>query len=233
MTDVVDTTSTSTTQAVVAATTTPTPATPAAAALTDPPAAAGLKLPGADAKPEDWQAFYRQLGAPEKGDGYGLTVPEGGDKEFAKEAADTFAKAGLRPDQAKLLTEWWNTKAGGLTAAQQADAVKAETDRVTALDTKNRAEDAQLRNDWGQAHDANINVAKQAAKQFFGDKLGDVVTAIESAVGYGQTMRIMHAIGKGLGEGKELGLNSTPTPAQGGSLENSFKDALAKAGVSK
>src|SRR5690242_8897032 len=35
-----------------------------------------VKVPSADAKPEEWEAFYRAAGRPEKPEDYGLKAPE-------------------------------------------------------------------------------------------------------------------------------------------------------------
>src|SRR5688572_23977637 len=38
-----------------------------------------LRLPGKDAKPEDWRGVYTKLGLPEKPEGYEIKAPEGQD----------------------------------------------------------------------------------------------------------------------------------------------------------
>lgn len=178
---------------------TPAPAEPAPPALT---------LPGKDATPEAWKAYYKAIGAPESADAYQLPVPDGQDGAFAKTAAGWMAEAGLLPHQAAQLAGKWNEFMATHATQSQADAAKAEQDALTARDTKAKAEDAALRNEWGQGHEQNVGLARQAATRFFGDKAADIIESIETAVGYGQTMRIMHAIGQGLGEGKARGLDS-------------------------
>lgn len=188
----------------------------AASSLVDPagtpapaPEAAPLKLPGKDATPADWTTFYRSLGAPEKGDAYGITVPEGSDGKFAKEAATWMAEQGLMPQQAQGLVAKWNA----FVEQGRTDQAKAAEAAVTAAHTKNVAEEATLKTEWGQAHDANLGLAKQAIATFVkplaGDKAGDLVSAVESVIGYAATIKLMHSIGKGLGTGQLHGAGNT------------------------
>lgn len=220
-----------TTTTTATATTQATPVTAAAGLAetkAEPKQESGLKLPGADAKPEDWQAFYRQIGAPEKAEDYGIKAPEGQDDAFAKEAAGEFAKFGLRKDQASGITAWWNAK---VEALAKADAeAKAANDK--AMQVKNDGEQAALKSEWGQSYDTNVAMAKRAVTQYFGDKAEPILQAIESQIGFGATYRVMHTIGKGLGEGTARGLTNE-TPPVGSALENFHAESLRKAGLLK
>jgi len=179
-------------------------AAPAEAPATDaePPA---LKMPGKDASPEEWAAFYNQIGRPETPDAYELPVPEGDDGTFAKQMAPLLHKHGLSAEQAKGLATDWNA----FVASQQQAAAAAETQRLQAAHAQNTAEAEALRNEWGQQHDANMHFAKQAVKQFVpGEKAGDVIAAIEGVLGYKGTIQFLHSVGKGLGEGDAVGLGA-------------------------
>lgn len=202
--------------------------TTAAATLQEVKAEPGLKLPGNDAKPEEWQAFYRQIGAPEKPDDYGIKAPEGQDDAFAKEAASEFAKLGLRKDQANGMAAWWNAK---VEAMVKADAEKKAAENA-AMQAKNEGEQTALKSEWGQAYDTNVAMAKSAVQQYFGDKAEAILQAIESQIGFGGTYRVMHAIGKGLGEGTARGLTNE-APAPGATLESFHTESLRKAGLIK
>lgn len=188
--------------------------------LATPPAAAApvtLTLPGKDAKPEDWAAFYDSVGAPKTGDAYQLDVPEGGSKEFATAAAGWMAKARLTPDQAKALSAEWNAYTGNMTATQAAAAQQAETDKATARDAAAKRDEATLSNEWGATKDANMEHAKRAAREFVqpfaGEKTPQIIDAIESAIGYAATMKLMHAIGSKIGEAQPRGLGEPGAPA--------------------
>lgn len=199
----------------------PAGAAPAAAApAADPAAPAGdpaapaapvaLTMPSKDATPEEWSAFYAQIGRPETPEGYELPVPEGDNGEFAKSMAPILHKHGVSAEQAKGLAADWNA----MVAAQVAEMNAADAAAAAATNAKNMAEATALKNEWGQAHDANMHFAKLAVQQFIpSDKAGDVIAAIESKLGYKATIQFLHGIGKGLGEHDAAGMgsnNSTP-----------------------
>lgn len=175
-----------------------------------------MKLPGKDATPEQWAEFYKAVGAPETPEAYDLPVPEGQDGVFAKTAATWFKDAGLLPQQATALAAKWNE----FTTAQAAAAEAAETQRIAALDTRNKAEEAALKTEWGQSHDANMELARRAVRQFVpGDKAADVVSALEERLGYAETIKFMHAIGRGLGEHDAPGLGRAKEPGRKSAAE--------------
>lgn len=185
------------------------PAAPAADPAA-PAAPATLTMPGKDATPEEWSAFYAQIGRPETPEGYELPLPEGDSGEFAKTMAPILHKHGVTAEQAKGLAADWNA----MVAAQVAEMDAADAAHVAAMNAKNTAEAAELKNEWGQAHDANLHFAKLAVQQFMpADKAGDVIAAIESKLGYKATIQLLHGIGKGLGEHDAAGMganNSAP-----------------------
>ena len=100
-----------------------------------------VKVPGADAKPEDVAAFHKALGVPEDPAGYGLDkleLPEGVefDAERAAALAPIMQKMGITPAAAKALAA-----ADAAYGAQQMQAVAAEyaksiDDGRAALDKK-------------------------------------------------------------------------------------------------
>lgn len=166
-------------------------------------APAALTMPAKDAPAEEWAAFYAQIGRPETPEGYELPLPEGDDGAFAKEMAPILHKHGVSAEQAKGLAADWNAMVEARVAALDA----AEVAAVQAMDTKNKAEAVALKNEWGQAHDANMHFAKLAVQQFLpADKAGDVIAAIESKLGYKATIEFLHGVGKGLGEHDAAGL---------------------------
>ncbi len=183
---------------------------PGPAASQSPAAPAALTLPGKDAKPQEWSAFYRAIGAPETGDAYGIQTAKGADGAFAKEAATWMAEQGLMPHQAQGLVAKWNA----YVEAQKTATTQASETAAQAAHAKNTAEAETLKTTWGAQHDANLGQAKQAIAQFVrpvaGDKSGDVVSAIEGVIGYAATVKLMHSIGKGLGTGGLQGAGNAP-----------------------
>jgi hypothetical protein len=189
---------------------------PAAAAAAAAAAEPSVKLPGKDATPEQWAEFYKAVGAPDTPEAYQLPVPEGQDGEFAKTAATWFKDAGLLPQQAQALASKWNE----FTSAQAAAAEAAEQQRIATLDQQNKAQEAALKTEWGQQHDANMELARRAVRQFIPtDKAGDVIAALEDRLGYAETIKFMHAIGKGLGEHDAPGLGRAPAPGRKSAAE--------------
>jgi hypothetical protein len=71
-----------------------------------------LKLPGADAKPEDIAAFHKALGVPERPEDYGLKAPEklpegvAWDEGFATDFVKAAHDAGLTKQQVEKLASW-------------------------------------------------------------------------------------------------------------------------------
>lgn len=201
MSDTTTTTAAPAASSAAAALTTGAPA-PADATTTAPapapaePAPAGLTMPGKDATPEQWSEFYGKLGRPETADGYELPVPEGDDGAFAKSAAGWMHEAGVPKDMAGKLAAKWNAHV----AEQKAAADKAEGERIKALDTKNTAEQAELKTELGERFDAQMELGRRAARQFGGEQAGDIITAIEDKIGYKATMQFFMAVGAGLGE---------------------------------
>jgi hypothetical protein len=195
--------------ALIEAPATTTTTEPVAAAPGDAPAEpaaetpAPLVMPGKDATPEQWAEFYAAIGRPETPEAYELPVPEGDDGTFAKQMAPVLHKHGVTAAQAKGLAEDWNA----MVQAQTTAAAEAAAAEAVAMDTRNKAEAAQLENEWGQQHKENMHFAKLAAKQFLpAEKAGDVIAAIESKIGYKATIQFLHSIGKGLGEHDAAGM---------------------------
>lgn len=192
----------------------------AGAGTSQPPQSAtetpALTVPGKDATPEQWAEFYKQIGAPDTPDAYQLPVPEGDDGAFAKTAAEWFKDAGLLPQQAQALASKWNEFQSAQAAAYQ----QAEQQRIAQMDAQNKQQEAALKNEWGQQHEANMELARRAVRQFVpSDKAADVISALEDKLGYAETIKLMHAIGRGLGEHDAPGLGRAPAPGRKSAAE--------------
>ena len=169
-----------------------------------------IVMPKDDKDEEGHKAFRQKLGVPETADAYKLDIPkEGGDENFAKEAAGKFHELGLTPAQAKGLNAWWNEKVSGLAGAQE------QTSKV-AFD----AERTDLRKSQGAALEQNSAIVDKAAQQFGVDK--DTLGKLERAMGPKATFEFLLKIGQGLGEhsfegagsGAPVGGKYTPAQAQ-------------------
>lgn len=117
-----------------------------------------LTVPGPDAKPEDWDAFYSKAGRPESPEKYEIKrlenfkVPY--DEALEKKFLTAAHKSGLNKQQAQGLLDWWN-------AEQEAayEQSQQETERSVS----------ELKKEWGSAFDAKKALAQRAVKRF-GDK---------------------------------------------------------------
>lgn len=93
-----------------------------------------VQLPAADAKPEDILKVFRRLGAPDKPDGYTLSLPEGVaenvlDADFGAKFKAAAVDAGLTPIQAKgiydFIAKGTAEQLQAVVASQEEAAVKA------------------------------------------------------------------------------------------------------------
>lgn len=152
------------------------------------PADQVLRLPGKDAKPEEWQPIYRRLGAPEKAEEYGLTAPEGDSGEFLKTATGWFHKHNVPKAMAAGLAAEWNEFA----AAEKARADGLWNQR---FDEEMNA----LKGDWkGEDFNKNTDLAKRVMKTmgFSPEQL----TALERALGPRAMLSAFAKFGSAVGE---------------------------------
>lgn len=149
----------------------------------------GLVMPKEDAGQEEWDQFYDRLGRPKSPDEYQLPVPESDTGEFAAAAKAKFHELGITTKQAEQLAEWWNSQSSEM-QQQQMTQTQQQADQ--------QLED--LKKEWGQSYDENIEAARRASRQF---GLGEeTLGKIEGALGTGEMLKMFANIGKGLGEDK-------------------------------
>ncbi len=121
-----------------------------------------IKIPGENAKPEEWDAFYAKLGRPGKPEEYGLSKPENlpagvsWDDGMAKWFANTAHKLGMPKGMAqKFLPEY------AAYISQQTEAV----------DRKGQEMVASVRQEWGHAFPAKVKVAADGINYLGGKDL--------------------------------------------------------------
>lgn len=131
--------------------------------------------------------FYNKIGRPEQPDGYKLKWPDSTPESTQKWYRDQAHKMGFTQQQAsdfiEQFTQFSNQSAQQTTESQQA-MIQEEL--------------KQVRTEWGQAYDANVQAARSAASQF-GLQSADI-DALESALGPKKTMNFLKEIGVSLGE---------------------------------
>ena len=154
----------------------------------------GVITPKPDAKPEEWQAFYKKVGGvPEKPDGYKLPDVMAKDAMAVKfrEYAHKTAMPPMFFDAAMNF---------------MASETKSVSDgRVAEFEKRGEQDLLDLKTEWpGIEYDKNVELGRRAAQQFIPHKdaaeLEDVLVKIEGALGTKTTMKLWAAIGGGIGE---------------------------------
>jgi hypothetical protein len=164
-----------------------------------------IELPGVDADETALNNFFNKLGRPEAPDKYGLKAPENADPELVNWFKQNAHKAGLSEKQAATLFDAWNGMSGERMQAMQAQMREASEREIT-----------ELKKEWGQAYDTQIDAGRRAAAALGYDeaKLG----AIEDKLGTAEMLRLFATLGSKMGEdsfegGERTGSSFGVTPA--------------------
>lgn len=165
------------------------------------------KIPDfAKADKAEVEAFYTKLGRPVDPKAYELEIPEGAPTEFADWAKGMFHESGLTASQAKNISAKWNE--------YQANALKAQE---AEYQQKLILENKELRKEWGEAYDREVNLSKGVVEQL--DISQEEVAALERTLGFAKLMKMMSRIGNKIGEdmfvtqGNNKGMSDVMTPA--------------------
>ncbi len=148
-----------------------------------------LVMPRAD-DPAGLRAVLGKLGLPETADKYEFAKPPEGlsaDASYEAFARGTFHKIGLLPGQVKDLTAAHNEYVAGVVKQQAKD-----------YEVKVTTEKASLLKEWGGGHERMMAAAKSAAGAL--GFTGEMIDAMESAVGYAGTYKFFAALGQKMGE---------------------------------
>lgn len=161
-----------------------------------------IQLPKDDT-PEAWNAVYDKLGRPKDASEYKLPVPEGQSGDFAKVASGWMHKHGLNPRQAQGLATEWNDFIKTQQTTQRSQQVEQDA-----------AQGVALKQEWGQAYDQNVNLAKRAIGEVLkgsdGKPLLDAAALdkLDGALGHATVMKLLHTIGTKLGvDDKPIGMD--------------------------
>ncbi len=119
-----------------------------------------VKIPGADAKPEERDAFYQKLGWPESPDKYQVKrpdeLPEGMvyNEDLEKLALSKLHKAHMNNEQIQAVMDLWNQ------------------DVATQVFKRTTAEECQtaLKEQWGSNYQTNENNVQKAMRTLMDDK---------------------------------------------------------------
>jgi hypothetical protein len=164
--------------------------------------------PGEGAKEEEVKAFYKSLGVPDSKDAYELAKREGDDPRSLEWFKDTAFKANLTPDQAKMISESFNTFADAFIAEnEKLEEVAAEKARTKATEG--------LKQKWGAEFDKNLEFTKRGWNKFTNSDFDKY--AEETGIGNSpQLIEFIFNIGKVLGEDfTPKSVNSVDTSKKG------------------
>jgi hypothetical protein len=112
--------------------------------------------PKEGATAEEVNAYHKALGRPDAPEAYltAVKLPEGIPDSTLKAFAPAFHKAGIDPGQAQILVD-----------AQIAMAAEAEKQADTVLRSTSEREFGEVKNEWGQKFDANIEAVRRIANE--------------------------------------------------------------------
>ena len=171
-----------------------------------------VTLPTKNSGPEEWDTFFQKLGKPESPDKYELPVEEGDtySEDFVKKFKEAAHKNNVLPDQAKNIFE----------SIKEQEKQEDET-YVNQQKEKLEQEVGNLKKEWGNQLNTNLQIAQEGAKQFGGDEFLGYLKS--SGLGNNpQLVRFLYSIGKtvqsedssGKGKGGENGYGHTPDEAR-------------------
>ncbi len=164
-----------------------------------------LKLPKADAPPEEWDEVYTRLGYSKNADDYKLDGLKNADGTDVADSMKDFLRAQatdlkLSPAAATRLAEATLKHLESGTAAQTAEQTAEST---KALE--------QLKQSWGPNYEANKVIADNAyaaimaAAGFDQTKMTAAIQKLGETAGRAETMQMLLAVGQKLGEDKFVG----------------------------
>ena len=164
-------------------------------------------VPNKYAEANEWQDVFTKLGLPESVDKYEISAKEEVDQEFFDKFKQTAHTAGILPNQAQQLFDWYN----------EASAEMVQTHQTQADASEKQARDS-LKGEWGSAYDSKLKAA-QAAVTHYGD---EKLTAFLDETGLGNNpnlIRTFSRMGESLSEdsfkdGNAPSLGVTPLDAQ-------------------
>ena len=149
-----------------------------------------IRKPPANADVATQRAFYEALGAPKEATGYEIAY-EGHDESGAKIVQGQIAQAAFELGIPKAAAEQFFTKT--------LEALALDVDRTAAEgEAAYASEMASLRANWGANFDANMFIARQAAKAF--NVSEEMVDAMQSGIGAKAVMEFFREVGTKIGE---------------------------------
>ena len=151
-----------------------------------------LTPPKDDAPAEEWQAFYRKVGAPESPKDYALDKGKVPAELYSEELEQSFREwahnAGLSNRQASALFEKYNDMAKGIFDRQVAS-IRAEKEKA----------ESSLRKEWGVDADTNFALVQRAFTAYGSSEVAKIM-AKTGAGNHPEVVKMFARIGKELRE---------------------------------
>jgi hypothetical protein len=178
-----------------------------------------VKIPGGDAPPEEKSAFYAKMGRPDTPDGYQIARPENlpegmrYDETLEGTVRTAAHELGLSQNQLNTLAKIYNDYQ-----------VKAYTTRQDELARERLASETQLKGEWKENYDANVQVAHRGMKELVPAELREKFIGAFDEKGLGNHPDII----RGFFEiGKKI-LNDTFVKGEGQGAEEGYVPANPK-----
>lgn len=163
-----------------------------------------VKIPKADAPPEDIRAYYERLGAPKEAKDYDLSPIK--DAAIADSLRATLHNRGVPKDAAIEIAKSVATALDSKVSQQ-----------TTEVSTKIAEQKAKLQENWGPNFEYNKLKAMDGARRL--GMTPETVAAMENMIGYDGVMEALRKIGVGTSEAtfieRGLGTNGQVTTREG------------------
>lgn len=184
-----------------------------------------VKLPGADAKPEEYMALLERMGVPKDAAEYKLTEIEGVDKDTAGWFQSVAREAGIMPWQARLIAE------KQMAFMAEGNNKLIEEDRVNATRELAQVKD-EWRQDFTQRQEGVRRVINYAARQagMSADETKAALSYLESGTGLRGVYKMFDALSKFVREGDFVdgGQAGPESQAVGAGLLSSYQQTHAQ-----
>lgn len=148
-----------------------------------------MRIPQEADDAEGWSDVYSKLGRPKTADAYELDVPDlpEGSVDMTSDMRNWAHEAGLSQRQAETIYEKYNSRIVELT-----------DDLATQREEQAHEEEQELRREWGDSWDENIQAGVRFRQRFGVND--ETINKLESALGLRGLLELTSKIGKGLGE---------------------------------
>lgn len=170
-----------------------------------------IPLPGKSATDDEWRAVYKKLGAPDDPNAYELQIGENvlGENEIGSFRNAAF-EAGLNSRQAERMAQFIDQTIND-----------ARANREQSVEEVRYTGEQELRKEWGQAFDQQLQMATKAATTLLGDT--EIFDTVQLADGrllgdHPAVIKMFAKLASEIGEDKLLGETTemvmTPADAQ-------------------